>query len=75
GAGTLHANSLADVPARLEALGLLAGLSPEALARQAVSAFDAVLHVERTRAGRRLAALGRLQLDRRGRLAVPAVTA
>ena len=70
GAGTLHANSLADVPARLEALGALAGLSPDALARQAVSAFEAVLHVERTAAGRRLAALGRLELDRRGRLAV-----
>jgi pilus assembly protein CpaF len=70
GAGTLHANSLADVPARLEALGMLAGLPPEALARQAVSAFDAVLHVERAATGRRLAALGGLQLDRRGRLAV-----
>ena len=70
GAGTLHANSLADVPARLEALGALAGLSPDALARQAVSAFDAVLHVERTESGRRLAALGRLELDRRGRLTV-----
>jgi pilus assembly protein CpaF len=72
GAGTLHANSLADVPARLEALGMLAGLPPEALARQAVSAFDAVLHVERTAEGRRLAALGTLQLDRRGRLVVGA---
>jgi pilus assembly protein CpaF len=70
GAGTLHANSLADVPARLEALGALAGLSPDALARQSVSAFDAVLHVERTASGRRLAGLGRLELDRRGRLAV-----
>jgi pilus assembly protein CpaF len=71
GAGTLHANSLADVPARLEALGALAGLSTDALARQAVSAFDAVLHVERTESGRRrLAALGRLELDRRGRLTV-----
>lgn len=72
GAGTLHANSLADVPARLEALGALAGLSTAALARQAVSAFEAVLHVERTNAGRRLAALGRLVLDRRGRLTVAA---
>jgi pilus assembly protein CpaF len=48
GAGTLHANSLDDVPARLEALGALAGLTPAALARQAVSAIDAVLHVERS---------------------------
>lgn len=70
GAGTLHANSLADVPARLEALGALAGLSPDALARQSVSAFEAVLHVERTASGRRLAGLGTLELDRRGRLAV-----
>jgi pilus assembly protein CpaF len=72
GAGTLHANSLADVPARLEALAGLAGLSVEAMARQAVSAFDAVLHVERTPEGRRLAAIGRLELDPLGRLAVAA---
>lgn len=70
GAGTLHANSLADVPARLEALAALAALSGDAMARQAVSAFDAVLHVERGPAGRRLAALGRLALDRHGRLVV-----
>lgn len=47
GAGTIHANSLADVPARLEALGALAGLSPEAVGRLAASALDAVVHVER----------------------------
>ena len=70
GAGTLHANSLADVPARLEALGALAGLDADALARQAVSAIDAVLHVERTEAGRRITTRGSLALDRRGRLTV-----
>ena len=70
GAGTLHANSLADVPARLEALGALAGLSGDAVARQAVSAFDALLHVTRSEAGRRLAALGRLTLDAEDRLGV-----
>jgi pilus assembly protein CpaF len=75
GAGTLHANSLADVPARLEALGALAGLSSSALARQAVSAFEAVLHLERSPAGRQLAAIGSLQLDRRGRLTVVAEAA
>ena len=68
GAGTLHANSIADVPARLEALGALAGMSPATVARQAVSALGAVLHVERvtTEDGggmRRLARLGRLALD------------
>lgn len=62
GAGTLHANSLDDVPARLEALGALAGLTPAALARQAVSAIDAVLHVERDAEGRRVAAIGELEL-------------
>jgi pilus assembly protein CpaF len=68
GAGTLHANSLADVPARLEALGALAGWSVEALARQVVSAIDAVLHLERTVDGVRvLAEAGRLMLTR-GRL-------
>lgn len=72
GAGTLHANSLGDVPARLEALGALAGLGAEALARQAVSAIDAVLHIERTPGGRRLTARGELRLDPRGRLIVAA---
>ncbi len=60
GAGTLHANSIEDVPARLEALGALAGLDARAVARQAASAFDAVLHLERT--PRRLAQIGALSL-------------
>lgn len=63
GAGTLHANSLADVPARLEALGALAGMSTEALARQAVSAIGAVLHVVRSDTGRFIERVGRLALD------------
>ncbi|MBF4584153.1 TadA family conjugal transfer-associated ATPase [Curtobacterium sp. VKM Ac-2865] len=70
GAGTVHANGIDDVPARLEALGALAGLDPASLARQAVSAFDLVLHVERARGTRRLAAVGRLGVDSAGRLAV-----
>lgn len=71
GAGTLHANSLADVPARLEALGALAGWGPSALARQTVSAFDAVIHLGRGADGaRRIEALGRLGLGARDRLAV-----
>jgi pilus assembly protein CpaF len=68
GAGTLHANSLADVPARIEALGALAGMSPSAIARQTVSAIGTVLHVERTPHGRRLAQTGRCELDHRDRL-------
>ncbi len=63
GAGTLHASSLADVPARLEALGALGGLSPAALARQVCAALHLVVHLERSAEGRhRIAALGRFQL-------------
>lgn len=68
GAGTLHANSLADVPARLEALGALAGLSVTAIARQAVSAIDAVIHIERSNSVRRLAQMGTLTVSDVGRL-------
>lgn len=53
GCATLHANTAADVPARLEALAALAGMSREALAAQAASAWDAVLHLRRDTAGRR----------------------
>ena len=68
GAGTLHANSLADVPARIEALGALAGLGATAIARQTVSAIDAVLHLERHNGIRRLVQLGQFALDDRDRL-------
>jgi pilus assembly protein CpaF len=71
GAGTVHANSLADVPARLEALGAVAGLDDRALARQAASAIDLVIHVERDAGGaRRIAGLGRPVVDDDGRLAM-----
>lgn len=64
GAGTLHASGLADVPARLEALGALAGMDPPALARQAVSAFAYVLQLVREGGGvRRLTQVGALRLD------------
>jgi pilus assembly protein CpaF len=60
GAGTLHANGLADVPARLEALGALAGLDDRALARQVVSAIGCVVHLARDAAGtRRVVGFGR----------------
>nr|WP_259363511.1 TadA family conjugal transfer-associated ATPase [Microbacterium esteraromaticum] len=63
GAGTLHASGIADVPARMEALGALAGMDATALARQVVSAFTIVLHLERGRDGRRrIARAGRFVL-------------
>lgn len=72
GAGTLHASRLEDVPARLEALGAIAGLSPEALARQVVSALHAVVHLERGPAGHRVTALGGFGLSDAGVLAITA---
>jgi pilus assembly protein CpaF len=71
GAGTLHANGLHDVPARLEALGALAGLDDLAIARQVSSAIDLVLHLHRTADGRRrLVSAGRPVVGGGGRLAV-----
>jgi pilus assembly protein CpaF len=59
----MHASGLQDVPARLEALGALAGMDAVALARQAVSAFTTVLHLHRAQGGgRRIAQVGRLVL-------------
>ncbi|MDO5493940.1 MAG: TadA family conjugal transfer-associated ATPase [Nesterenkonia sp.] len=45
--GTVHANSPEGVPARLVAMGALAGLTPEAVALQASAAVDLVVHVAR----------------------------
>lgn len=71
GAGTVHANGLGDVAARLEALGSLAGLDDFALARQVASAIDLVLHVERRPDGsRRIAGIGTPSVDQRGRLTI-----
>ncbi|MEP6695812.1 MAG: TadA family conjugal transfer-associated ATPase [Pseudonocardiales bacterium] len=47
GAGTLHANSSADVPARLEALAALGGMSRSALHSQLVAAVQCVVHLRR----------------------------
>jgi pilus assembly protein CpaF len=52
GAGTLHANAPEDVPARLEALGLLGGLPRAALHAQVVAALQVVLQVRRAERGR-----------------------
>lgn len=71
GAGTLHANTIADVPARLEALGALCGLDDRALARQAASAIGWVLHIGRGSDGvRRVVAGGRPVVAPDGRLTI-----
>ncbi|MFC0583041.1 TadA family conjugal transfer-associated ATPase [Micrococcoides hystricis] len=61
--GTLHANSVAAVPARLIAMGSLAGMSPETTALQAGSALEFVLHVDRTAQGRRPVEFAKLAVD------------
>ncbi|MET0784865.1 MAG: type II/type IV pathway secretion protein, partial [Leifsonia flava] len=66
-------NSLADVPARIEALGALAGMDDRAVARQTVSAIGLVLHLERSDGVRRLAQLGRFAIAADGRLTIAAV--
>ena len=53
GCGTIHANSAADVPARVEALAAAAGLDRTAVHSQFASAVDVVLHLARTSAGQR----------------------
>ncbi len=53
GCGTLHANSAADVPARVEALALAAGMSRAAVHSQLAAAVDVVVHLVRGPDGRR----------------------
>ena len=54
GMGTVHANSAADVPARLEVLGLMAGLDRLAVHALVAAAVDAIVHLGRDDAGRRI---------------------
>jgi pilus assembly protein CpaF len=54
GAGTLHASSASTVPARLEVLGLAAGLPRAAVHSQVAVGLQAVVHLERVRGGRRV---------------------
>ncbi|GAB3443141.1 TadA family conjugal transfer-associated ATPase [Actinophytocola sediminis] len=59
GAGTVHANSPAELPARMEALAALGGLSRSALHSQLAAAFHVVLHMRRHADGtRRLSEIG-----------------
>lgn len=73
GAGTVHANSPGEVPARLEALGALGGLDRSALHSQLAAAVQVLLHVGRDRKGRRrLGEIAALRQTESGR--VQAVT-
>ena len=76
GCGTLHANSAVDVPARVEALAMAAGMPQAAVHSQLASAVDAVVHLARDPSGlRRVAEIAVLTRDPAGLVsAAPAVT-
>ncbi|MCU1511352.1 MAG: TadA family conjugal transfer-associated ATPase [Arthrobacter sp.] len=69
GGATIHANTAAAVPARLTALGALAGMAQDAVRLQVASALDTVVHVGRTGNRRYVACIGVLE-DVEGGLAV-----
>jgi len=76
GAGTVHANSPAEVPARIEALGALGGLDRAALHSQLAAAIQVVVHVVRGPRGRRLEEIALLRRGDDGLVvAVPVWTA
>ena len=64
GAGTLHANSVHEIPARMEALAALGGLDRVALHTQLAAAVDRVIMVKRGSGGvRRVVQIGVLEGD------------
>ena len=67
---TVHASSLEAVPARLDALGLLSGLSPELCARLVSEAFKHVVYLDRVDGHRQITALGKLGINQSGQLKV-----
>ena len=78
GWATVHANSALEVPARLEALGALAGMNREALCAQSLPAFDVIVHLRRFRnqdgrVRRAVVQLARLVRGADGALAAKAV--
>jgi pilus assembly protein CpaF len=75
GCGTIHANSPHDVPARVEALAVAAGLGREAVHSQLAAGVQAVVHLVRDHGGqRRVGAIGVVKREPNGLVAVvPAV--
>ncbi|WP_231745555.1 TadA family conjugal transfer-associated ATPase [Arthrobacter sp. EpRS71] len=74
GGGTIHANTAEAVPARLVALGALAGLNAEAVRLQVSSAVDVVIHVARTQSGRKVASIGVVTDTKQGQKVVSALS-
>ena len=70
GASTIHATSLELLPERMEALAILAGLSPVYVARQIAAAFDLVVHISAGEGGVRRVELGTFAVGKGGELVV-----
>ncbi|MBA2739285.1 MAG: TadA family conjugal transfer-associated ATPase [Nocardioidaceae bacterium] len=74
GCSTVHANSVADVPARLEALASTAGLDRQAVHAQVLAGLRVIVHLHRGRDGRRrLAQVGVLSAVDGGLGCLPAL--
>lgn len=71
GCGTVHANSAVDVPARLEALGIAAGLRREAVHSQAAAGLHVIVHLARGPSGvRRVAEIDVVERTDAGLVAI-----
>lgn len=74
GAGTVHANRVAEVPARIEALAAIGGMPRDAVHAQLIGAFRVVVHLTRDAGGRRVSEIGIVRRQDDGRVVcLPAV--
>jgi pilus assembly protein CpaF len=67
--GTIHANSIHEVVIRFESLGLISGLSKEAIHSQLKTALNYVIHIEKDLQGKRkVVGIGEFKVDEKGYL-------
>jgi pilus assembly protein CpaF len=70
-AGTIHANSIHEAVIRFESLGLISGLSKEAIHSQLKTALNYVIHIEKDSKGKRkVVGIGEFKVDEKGYLFV-----
>ncbi len=74
GASTVHCASITDLPARIAAMGALAGLDDSAVAKQFVAAIDLIVQLERVQGVFRITQLGVPELNPHGQLQITAFT-
>ena len=73
-AGTIHANSIYEVVIRFESLGLISGLSKDAIHSQLKTALNYVIHIEKDLQGKRkVVGIGEFKVDEKGYLYVEEV--